>query len=109
MRNIVYIIFINSTNILTYFTCIVIIRFRCQVCQVCQLPIFYWFNMVDVYYTYTIYLVDMKKVNLYITDKQHKEINRIARSMEIKTSELIRRIFDFYLEKNSNGKKSKEQ
>jgi len=36
----------------------------------------------------------MKRVNLYITEKQYKQLKKQAEKKEIRVSELIRNIFD---------------
>lgn len=38
----------------------------------------------------------MKRVNLYITEKQYKQLKKQAKNKEIRVSELVRNIFDKY-------------
>jgi len=40
----------------------------------------------------------MIRKNLYITERQEEQLNRIAKVKDIKFSELVRRIFDEYID-----------
>lgn len=44
----------------------------------------------------------MKRTNLYLTEKQHKEVSNEAEERGINFSEMFRKIIDNYLE-NKNG------
>lgn len=45
----------------------------------------------------------MKRTNIYLTDRQVKELKEIADKLGLSTAELIRRVLDLYLE-NKKGK-----
>lgn len=40
----------------------------------------------------------MIRKNLYITERQDAQLNKIAKNKDIKFSELVRRIFDEYID-----------
>lgn len=42
---------------------------------------------------------NMKRTNIYLTDKQHSQLVNIVKSDGIKLSEIIRRAIDEYLER----------
>jgi len=48
----------------------------------------------------------MKRINVNISDKQDKEIHRIAKEEGLTFSELIRRALDEYLEKRKHNAQS---
>lgn len=46
----------------------------------------------------------MKRTNIYLSDKQTKELNRISKQIDITKSELIRRAVDEFIEKHYKKK-----
>ena len=43
----------------------------------------------------------MKRTNIYITEKQHKNVSKEAKDRGINFSEMFRKILDNYLERNN--------
>ena len=56
----------------------------------------------NLYYNYCM----MKRININISDKQHKEFHRIAKEEGLTFSELIRRALDEYLKRQKRSVKS---
>jgi predicted DNA-binding ribbon-helix-helix protein len=55
-------------------------------------------------YTETVYADAMKRTNIYLTDRQHEELAKLAAQAEIPVAELIRRILDEALFKSMPNK-----
>lgn len=45
----------------------------------------------------------MTRFNLYLTDKQRKELAALAKRDEVKVAELVRRAVDLFLQKSKEG------
>lgn len=48
---------------------------------------------------YFVYIITMKRVNLYLSDLQIKEIEKVVKKIDMNKSEFMRRALDEYIEK----------
>ncbi|HLO11186.1 MAG TPA: ribbon-helix-helix protein, CopG family [Pseudoneobacillus sp.] len=43
----------------------------------------------------------MKRTQIYLTEKQHEQLNKVSENNDIKISELIRRIIDEWIDRQN--------